>query len=132
MLFVLSAFLSNSQEQNSNCDFNYQINVSPAKSDLLESLQEAQMKWDFSKLKLNKDLTVTIEVVPIFDCFNGETATDFKETIIISSDKSDFKSKGSFLFNLDNMMAKCFKWRVIVKSKSCTEASNWKHFSYLK
>jgi len=132
MFFVLSAFLSNAQEQNSNCDFNYQINISPAKSDLLESLQEAQMKWDFSKLKLNKDISVTIEVVPILDCFNNESATDFKETIFISSSQPEFKNKGSFLFKLDDMMSKCFKWRVIVKSKSCTETSNWKHFSYLK
>ena len=132
MLFVLSTFWSNAQAQDSNCNFNYQISISPTKSNLLESLQDAQMNWDFSKLKLSKDLTVTIEVVPVLDCFNGEKASDFMETILISSNDSGFKNKGSFLFKHEDVMSKCFKWRVIVKSKSCTETSNWNYFSFFK
>jgi hypothetical protein len=132
MFFVLSAFLSNAQEQNSNCDFNYQINISPTKSDLLESLQEAQMNWDFSKVKLNKDSVITIEVLPIFDCFNGQNASDFKEIIIIKSSDSKFKSKGGYLFKHLDLMSKCFKWRVIIKSSNCEEISDWKYYSFLK
>ncbi|WP_445717794.1 hypothetical protein [Flavobacterium sp.] len=132
MLFVLSTFWSNAQAQDSNCNFNYQISISPTKSNLLESLQDAQMNWDFSKLKLNKDLSVTIEVVSIFDCFNGEKATDLKDAMVINSNDSGFKSKGTFTFKLEDIIAKCFKWRVIVKSKNCTEISNWNQFSFLK
>lgn len=131
-LFLLLSTNSIAQMHHTLCGLDYEIKVSSVESDVLPSLQEAQMNWDFSKFKLSKDLTVTIEVVSIFDCFNGEKAIDFKETIRISSNDPKFNKSGVFLFNLDNMMTKCFKWRVIVKSKDCIESSNWNQFSFLK
>lgn len=132
MFFVLSAFLIEAQTTKNNCEFNYQIDVLPAQSDVLSSLQEGQMSWDFSKIKLNKDSVITIEVLPIFDCFNGQNASDFKEIIIIKSSDSKFKSKGGYLFKHLDLMSKCFKWRVLIKSSNCEEISDWKYYSFLK
>ena len=56
---------------------------------------------------------ITIEVVSILDCFNGENASDFKSQFSVLN-KDNFSIKGSYqLIHLD-LMAKCFKWRVVV------------------
>jgi hypothetical protein len=131
-LFLLLSTNSIAQMHHTLCGLDYEIKVSSVESDVLPSLQEAQMNWDFSKFKLSKDLTVTIEVVSIFDCFNGEKAIDFKETIRISSNDPKFNKSGGFLFKHEDMMSKCFKWRVIINSLNCIETSHWQYFSYLK
>jgi len=136
-LFFITLFLfylNNLKAQMSNtlCGFNYEINVSPVESELLSSIQEAQMSWDFSNINFNKKLIVTIEIIPIYDCFNNESAVDFKETIRISSNDTKFNKSGGFLFKHIDMMTKCFKWRVIMNSVHCVETSNWQYFSYLK
>ena len=67
----------------------------------IESLQDpkfdfinnAKISWDFSSLDLTNK-TVSIEVVTIYDCFNGENASDFKETISVLN-KENFTKQGS-------------------------------------
>ena len=67
----------------------------------IESLQDpkfdlinnAKISWDFSSIDLAKK-NVSIEVITIYDCFNGENASDFKETISVLS-KENFVKNGS-------------------------------------
>ena len=104
----------------------------------IESLQDpkfdfinnAKISWNFS----NVDITnkkVSIEVVTIYDCFNGVNATDFKETINVLSDENFSVSGSRDLIHLD-LLAKCFKWRVLSYENGETKISQWSYFSFLK
>jgi hypothetical protein len=76
-------------------------------------IQNALISWDFSALELN-NTDLSIEVITIYDCFNGEQASDFKQEFTILS-KDNFSLKGStHLIHLE-LMAKCFKWRLVKK-----------------
>lgn len=93
-------------------------------------INNAKISWDFSTLDLiNKN--VSIEVVTIFDCFNGENASDFKESIQVLN-KANFVKKGSReLIHLE-LMAKCFKWRLVLVENNQTKVSDWSYVSFLK
>ena len=96
----------------------------------LDFINNAKISWDFSSLDLtNKN--ITIEAVTIFDCFNGESASDFKETITVLN-KENFVVKGNRDLIHVEVGAKCLKWRVIVVENNETKASNWSYFSFLK
>ena len=104
----------------------------------IESLQDpkfdfinnAKISWDFSSLDLTNK-TVSIEVVTIYDCFNGENASDFKETISVLN-KENFTKQGSRdLFHVE-LMAKCLKWRLVLVENNQTKVSDWSYFSFLK
>ena len=104
----------------------------------IESLQEpkfdfinnAKISWDFSTLDL-KNKNVSIEVVTIYDCFNGENASDFKETIQVLN-KENFVKKGSRDLIHIELMAKCFKWRLVLVENNQTKVSDWSYISFLK
>lgn len=96
----------------------------------LNYIDNAKISWDFS----NVDITnkkVSIEVVTIYDCFNGINATDFKETINVLSDENFSVSGSRDLIHLD-LLAKCFKWRVLSYENGETKISQWSYFSFLK
>lgn len=96
----------------------------------LDFINNAKISWDFSSIDLtNKN--ISIEVVTIFDCFNGESASDFKETITVLS-KENFIVKGNRDLIHVEMGAKCLKWRVVVVENNQTKVSNWSYFSFLK
>ena len=93
-------------------------------------INNAQVLWDFTSVDL-KGKQVSIEVVTIYDCFNGENASDFKSQFSVLN-KDNFKVKGSYqLIHLD-LMTKCFKWRVVVKDNKGQQVSDWSYFSFLK
>ena len=104
----------------------------------IESLQDpkfdlinnAKISWDFSGIDLAKK-NVSIEVITIYDCFNGENASDFKETISVLS-KENFVKNGSRELIHVELMAKCFKWRLVLVENNQTKVSDWSNFSFLK
>ena len=104
----------------------------------IESLQDpkfdfinnAKISWDFSSLDLTNK-TVSIEVVTIYDCFNGENASDFKETISVLN-KENFTKQGSRDLIHVELMAKCLKWRLVLVENNQTKVSDWSYFSFLK
>ncbi len=104
------------------------IKIENVQDSKLDFIQNAKISWDFSNLNKNN---ISIEVVTIYDCFNGENASDFKETIKILN-KDNFTTKGSRDLIHLQVGAKCFKWRVVVLENNETEVSNWFYFSFLK
>lgn len=96
----------------------------------LDFINNAKISWDFSSLDLTNK-TVSIEVVTIYDCFNGETASDFKETITVLN-KENFVVKGNRDLIHVEVGAKCFKWRLVLVEDNQTKVSDWSYFSFLK
>ena len=96
----------------------------------LDFINNAKISWDFSSIDLAKK-DVSIEVITIYDCFNGENASDFKETISVLS-KENFVKKGSRDLIHIELMAKCFKWRLVLVENNQTKVSDWSYFSFLK
>ncbi|MFD2907984.1 hypothetical protein ACFSX9_04475 [Flavobacterium ardleyense] len=93
-------------------------------------INDAKISWDFSSVDL-KNKEVIIEVYSIYDCFNGENANDFKSQFSILN-KDNFSVKGSYQLNHFEVMAKCFKYRVVVKEVNKEQASDWSYFMFLK
>ena len=93
-------------------------------------INNAKISWDFSSLDLTNK-TVSIEVVTIYDCFNGENASDFKETISVLN-KENFTKQGSRDLIHVELMAKCLKWRLVLVENNQTKVSGWSYFSFLK
>lgn len=100
--------------------------LNDAKFDFIKS---ASITWDFSELELSNN-DISIEVVTILDCFNKEQAAEFKEQFTILS-KENFSLKGSKQLNHLELMAKCFKWRLVANSNE-TGVSDWFYFSFVK
>ena len=96
----------------------------------LDFINNAKISWDFSTLDLTNK-TVSIEVVTIYDCFNGENASDFKETISVLN-KENFTKQGSRDLIHVELMAKCLKWRLVLVENNQTKVSDWSYFSFLK
>lgn len=96
----------------------------------LDFINNAKISWDFSSLDLTNK-TVSIEVVTIYDCFNRENASDFKETISVLN-KENFTKQGSRDLIHVELMAKCLKWRVVLVENNQTKVSDWSYFSFLK
>ena len=96
----------------------------------LDFINNAKISWDFSTLDLSNK-NVSIEVVTIYDCFNGENASDFKETIAVLN-KENFTKQGSRDLIHVELMAKCLKWRLVLVENNQTKVSDWSYFSFLK
>jgi hypothetical protein len=101
--------------------------INDAKFDYINN---AEISWDFSSVDLQNN-QVSIEVITIYDCFNAENASDFKAQFSILN-KDNFSVKGSHQFIHLELMAKCFKWRVVVKESTSEQVSEWSYFSFLK
>ena len=93
-------------------------------------INNAKISWDFSGIDLAKK-NVSIEVITIYDCFNGENASDFKETISVLSKENFVKNGSRELIHIE-LMAKCFKWRLVLVENNQTKVSDWSYFSFLK
>ena len=96
----------------------------------LDFINNAKISWDFSSLDLTNK-SISIEVVTIYDCFNGENASDFKETISVLN-KENFTKQGSRDLIHVELMAKCLKWRLVLVENNQTKVSDWSYFSFLK
>lgn len=105
------------------------IKVDKIKDSQFDFIQNALISWDFSTFELGTT-ELSIEVVTILDCFNAEQASQFKEQFTILS-KNNFTLKGKTqLMHLD-LMAKCFKYRLVVKNSE-TFVSDWFYFTFIK
>jgi hypothetical protein len=93
-------------------------------------INNAKISWDFSAIDL-QEKQVSIEVISIYDCFNGENASDFKSQFFILN-KDNFSVKGSHQLIHIELMAKCFKWRIVVNEGSKQLVSDWSYFMFLK
>jgi len=105
------------------------IKVEQLKDAKFDFIKNATITWDFSELELN-NTDVSIEVVSILDCFNKEQAVDFKEQFTILS-KNNFSLKGSKQLNHLELMAKCFKFRLVASGNE-TRVSDWFYLSFVK
>ena len=105
------------------------IKVEQLQDAKFDFIKNASIAWDFSELELNTT-DISIEVVTILDCFNGEQASEFKDQFTILS-KENFSLKGSTQLIHIELMAKCLKWRLVVKGTE-TSVSDWFYFSFLK
>lgn len=130
LAFFYFANLGYSQNKIDNeSPFLKNIKVEKLNDKKLDYIQNASISWDFSAVDLNNS-KLSIEVVTIFDCFNGNQASDFKQQFTILSE-DDFTLKGSAqLIHLD-LMAKCFKWRLVDRGAD-SKVSEWSYFSFLK
>ena len=105
------------------------IKVEQLQDAKFDFIKNASIAWDFSELELNTN-DLSIEVLTIYDCFNGEQASQFKDQFTILS-KENFSLKGSKQLNHLELMAKCFKWRLVANGTE-TRVSDWFYFSFLK
>jgi hypothetical protein len=125
--FVSSGYAQNRIENNS--PLLKKIKVDKVQDTNFNFVQNASISWDFSGQELsNTDLS--IEVVTILDCFNGEQASEFKDKFTVLS-KESFSLVGNTQLNHLELMAKCFKWRLVSKTSE-TAVSDWFYFSFVK
>ena len=107
-----------------------EVKVDKIEDAKFDYINNAQVLWDFTSVDL-KGKQVSIEVVTIYDCFNGENASDFKETINVLSEENFTVSGFRDLIHLD-LLAKCFKWRILSVENGETKVSEWSYLSFLK
>ncbi len=132
LLLAIFSFVSSLQAQNrieNNSPLLKSIKVEQLQDAKFDFIKNASIAWDFSELELN-NTEVSIEVVTILDCFNGEQASQFKDQFTILS-KENFSVKGSTQLIHLELMAKCLKWRLVAKGSE-TSVSDWFYFSFVK
>ena len=132
LLLVVLCFVSFVYAQNrieNDSPFLKKIKVEKLQDPKLDFIQNASIAWDFRTLDLNTT-NLSIEVITILDCFNREQASDFKQELTILSTEN-FSLKGSSQLNHLELMAKCFKWRLVANGTE-TGVSDWFYFSFLK
>ena len=131
-LITIFCFVSAVQAQNrieNDSPLLKSIKVEQLQDAKFDFIKNASIAWDFSELEINTT-DISIEVVTILDCFNGEQASQFKDQFTILS-KENFSLKGSTQLIHIELMAKCLKWRLVVKGTE-TSVSDWFYFSFLK
>lgn len=132
LLLAVFSFVGVVNAQNkleSNSPLLKSIKVEEVQDATFAFIKNASIAWDFSQLDMN-NTDVTIEVVTILDCFNGEQASQFKDQFAVLS-KDNFTLQGNKQLVHLELMAKCFKWRLVAK-KSETSVSDWFYFSFVK
>lgn len=132
LLLAIFSFVSSVQAQNrieNNSPLLKSIKVEQLQDAKFDYIQNASIAWDFSAVELN-NTDLSIEVKTIYDCFNGKEATDFKQEFTVLS-KDNFSLKGNAQLIHLELMAKCFKWRLVVKGSE-TSVSDWFYFSFVK
>ena len=132
LLFVLFYFVSAGYAQNkieNNSPLLGKIKVEKLQDANFNFIQNASISWNFSQIELN-NAALSIEVVTILDCFNGEQASEFKDQFTILS-KESFSLVGTTQLNHLELMAKCLKWRLVARGSE-TSVSDWFYFSFVK
>lgn len=132
LLFLITSSISFSQNNQNDCSFDYKIELKGKEAnDNLSNPKEASVtfNWDFSALNFDSE-KVTIEIIPILDCFNQAKASLFTASIFIKNSDTEFDKKGQKTFKHLELKAKCFKYRIIISNLSCKETSDWKYYSY--
>lgn len=104
----------------SNCDNSFTITAVPGE-EASPSMKSAKIQYDFSKLESSAQ--VTLEIAPLYDCWEEQKAVRFREVVVHPISKNE--PKGSKTFYINSLNAKCFKWRVVIKKNGCTEETPW-------
>lgn len=128
MLYAFSLSLK-AQETKSSCNFEYKIEAERFPEDLDYEERFVNFTWDISKLSQND--SVSIEIVKIYDCFIGIEGNQTEPYILLDLKSKDLSNKTYFKINHTEMIAKCFKWRVILKSDNCLEENDWNYYSFV-
>jgi len=131
-LLAVLCFVSFSKAQNriaNDSPFLKNIKIEKLQDQQFDFIQNASIEWDFRTLDLN-NTNLSIEVITILDCFNGEQASEFKQQFTVLSEEN-FSLKGSKQLIHLELMAKCFKWRLVANGTE-TSVSDWFYFSFLK
>lgn len=123
-------FTNNStQELKLPCDFEYTVTAEKNLKDENYEASFVNFKWDISKIDSN--CSVTIEIVKIFDCFIGLDGNQTEAYVFLDLKNEDLIHINSLQIKHIKMLAKCFKWRVVLKSDTCLEKSDWNFYSFL-
>ena len=128
MLFTMSITLK-AQETKSTCNFEYSVEAQKNPEGLDYENRFVNFKWDISEL--SSDESVSIEIVKIFDCFSGIDGTQTEVYTLLNLKSKDLINKNSLKIKHVEMIAKCFKWRVVLKSDSCLEEKDWNYYSFI-
>ena len=126
IFFVCSISQSFCQEQ--KFEEKFQINVN------CEVTDSGSAYYTDAKLTVKLLNDYSIEIIPILDCFNSFEATNLKESIVFKLDKKNVNVKNEdtvFIIKHLDIIAKCFKWRVIASSNGLVELSDWKMFNFV-
>lgn len=127
LILIIPVFVV-AQKSSNNCEFNFEIAAVSANkigaSDLI-----AEINWDFNEI-LKTSKSIVVEVVPIIDCFKKEDASDFKKTILYKINSQNAKS--TVEISHLNLMTKCFKFRVILKTVSCEKTTDWTYYNFVQ
>lgn len=128
LLLLLFSFSAFSQVKSSNCNFEFDVITKGNDINLVNPKEASvELSWDFSKIDLSKH-KIKIEIIPILDCFNSLDGSNLKDVININL--NEYKVNDSIKIKHLDLMAKCFKYRVIITSNNCNEITPWKFYSY--
>ncbi|WP_300568026.1 hypothetical protein [Flavobacterium sp.] len=113
----------------STCNFEYKLQTISCPVETSVGELFATLNWDFSTIKKG---TIKIEVVPIKDCNKSTNAQFFKDKITLNIDGNEYKKVDTKVYKHTDLMAKCFKWRVVINTNDCEKKSDWQFYSFIK
>ena len=128
LLGVLS-FNLNAQDTQNPCKFDYTVEVERNPEGFSDKGGSVNFKWNITKML--PDQTVSIEIVKIYDCFKEVNGIQTEIYTLLNLNSKDLINKNFFKIKHVEMVAKCFKWRVVLKSNTCTEETDWNYYSFI-
>lgn len=128
LLFITSINIK-AQKTKSSCSFEYSIVSEKNPEGLDYEDRFVNFKWDISKMSPSDE--VSIEIVKIYDCFTGINGIQTEAYTLLNLKNKNLINKNSFEIKHVDILAKCFKWRVVLKSDTCLEQTDWNYYSYL-
>lgn len=129
LLGVLS-FNLYAQDTQTPCKFDYSVEAKKSPEGLPYEHRFVEFSWDISKMSSEND-QIKIEITPIYDCFNGIDGVQTNKSTFLNLKSEDLKNKSSVSIKHVEMLAKCFKWRVILKSDTCLEETEWNYYTFI-
>ena len=129
LLSVLS-FNLYAQDTQTPCKFDYSVQALKSPEVLSYKDRFVEFSWDISKIS-NENDQIKIEITPIYDCYNGINGTQTNKSTFLNLKSEDLKDKTSISIKHVDMLAKCFKWRVIIESNTCPEQTEWNYYSFI-
>ena len=91
--------LANAQNELSKCKFNYELELEKKLENKQKNIYNAVFKWDFSKL--NSNINISLEIVPIKDCMNDINSQNNKETVNLILNQRTASLKNAPIRNSD-------------------------------
>ena len=91
-------------------------------------LSSASIEYDFAAIT-DPSAKISIEIVPIRDCWEAVNGTQLLPVKVIGIASSALK--GSTSVKLNEITAKCFKYRVVIDRTDCRQETEWKFQSII-